>query len=140
MSYQKPFKTTLHHVHLFASDIEYTKPINFIDVLKDFPELTLVIAHLGLGYFDESVELAERFPHLYFDTSAAIHGAEGELPLSDDEAVDLIRKIGTDRVMFGSDFPWFHPEWDLKRFLGLPFDEEERKAILAKNAERILSL
>jgi predicted TIM-barrel fold metal-dependent hydrolase len=42
--------------------------------------------------------------------------------------------------MFGSDFPWFNPEWDLKRFLGLPFTEEEKKAILAENAERILNL
>ncbi len=130
----------ISHGGLFTSDKEYTRPINFIDVLKDFPDLTLVIAHLGHGYFDESVELAERFPHLYFDTSAAIHGAEGEVALSNDEAVDLIRKIGTDRVMFGSDFPWFNPEWDLKRFLGIPFTEEEKKAILAENAERILNL
>ena len=123
-----------------ASDKPYTQPMNFKDVLKDFPKLTLVIAHLGFGYFDESVELSKEFPNLYFDTSAAIHGAGGEVPLSDEAAVDLIRKIGTDRVMFGTDFPWFHPGQDLKRFLGLKFNEEEKKALLAENAQRILKI
>lgn len=122
------------------SDESYARPMNFKDVLKDFPKLTLVIAHLGGDRFEESVEIAKEFPNLYFDTSATIHGAGGKQRMSDEKAVDLIRKIGTDRVMFGSDFPWFHPGQDLKRFLGLKFTEEERKALLADNAKRILKL
>ena len=122
------------------SDKTYARPMNFKDVLTDFPKLTLVMAHLGIGGVEESVELSKEFPNLYFDTSAAVHGAGGKPPLSDDEAVDLIRKIGTDRVMFGSDFPWFNPGQDLKRFLGLKFSEEEKKALLADNAKRILKI
>ncbi|MBW2063055.1 MAG: amidohydrolase [Deltaproteobacteria bacterium] len=130
----------ISHGGLFATDKEYTRPKNFTRVLEDFPELTLVIAHLGLNYWDETLELSKRFSNLYFDTSAAIHGAEGDRPLTDDEAVDLIRKIGVDRVMFSSDFPWFHPGQDLKRFLSLKFTEDEKKAILSENAKRILKL
>ncbi|MBW1709074.1 MAG: amidohydrolase, partial [Deltaproteobacteria bacterium] len=103
----------ISHGGIFITDKEYTRPINFTRVLEDFPELTFVIAHLGHGYWDESVEMAQKYPNLFFDTSAAIHGAEGHRPLSDDEAVELIRKIGVDRVMFGSDFPWYHPGQDL---------------------------
>jgi predicted TIM-barrel fold metal-dependent hydrolase len=99
-----------------------------------------VIAHLGQNYFEESTDLAERFPQLNFDTSAAIPATERALLLSDDEAVDLIRKIGVDRVMFGSDYPWFHPGRDLNRFLGLKLTRDEKKSILSENARRILKL
>lgn len=119
----------------------FAQPVHFTDVLKAFPKLTLVIAHLGAPFFEESIDLSKKFSNLYFDTSATIHGgAGGEEALSDEDAVRLIRKIGTDRVMFGSDFPWSHPGQDLKRFVGLKFTEEEKKAILAKNAKRILKI
>ncbi|MBW2092698.1 MAG: amidohydrolase, partial [Deltaproteobacteria bacterium] len=128
------------HGGVFTTDKEYTRPINFTRVLENYPDLTFVIAHLGHGYWNESLEMSKKYPNLFFDTSAAIHGAEGHKPLSDDEAVELIRKIGVDRVMFGSDFPWYHPGQDLKRFLGLKFNEEEKKALLSENARRILKL
>jgi predicted TIM-barrel fold metal-dependent hydrolase len=52
----------------------------------------------------------------------------------------LIRTIGVERVMFGTDYPWFHPLWDLKRFLKLDFTDAEKKALLGGNAKKILSL
>ena len=122
------------------ADETYSAPMNFTDVLKDFPKLTLVIAHLGGGFFKDSVALSNEFPNIYFDTSATVNGAREQPALSDEDAVDMIRNIGTDRVMFGSDFPWYHPGQDLKRFLGLNFTEEEKKALLADNAKRILKI
>ena len=49
-------------------------------------------------------------------------------------------EIGTDRVLFGTDYPWFNPAWDLKRFLSLGFSDDEKKAILGENARRILKM
>jgi len=63
-----------------------------------------------------------------------------EEALTDDEAVELIRKIGTDRVLFGTDYPWFNPAWDLKRFVSLGFSDDEKKALLGENARRILKM
>jgi predicted TIM-barrel fold metal-dependent hydrolase len=54
--------------------------------------------------------------------------------------VEFIKEVGVDRVLFGSDFPWFHPGYDLKRFLKLGFAEEEKQSILGENARRILAL
>lgn len=128
-------------------DPNYSRPGAFAKVTEKFPGLKLVIAHLGgRGFFDESVEMARKYPNIFFDTSAVIPGDKnGEplqdlSPLSNDEAVEWIRKIGVDRVMFGSDYPWYHPQWGLKRFLKLDFSEEEKKALLAENARRILGL
>jgi predicted TIM-barrel fold metal-dependent hydrolase len=127
-------------------DPSYTRPAAFAGVAEQYPDLKLVIAHLGNNFFDESVQMAARYPNLFFDTSAVIPGDENGEPLikenslSNEEAVQLIRNIGVERVMFGSDYPWFHPRWDLKRFLKLDFADAEKEALLAGNAKRILGL
>lgn len=125
---------------MMSPDTPYTRPSNFEPVLESFPDLTLAIAHLGHGFWDESVALAKKYPNVCFDTSAVIPGVDHLDILSDEEAVDLIRKIGVERVMFGSDYPWFSPVMDLKRFLGLPFKPAEKEKILGENAKRALGI
>jgi predicted TIM-barrel fold metal-dependent hydrolase len=127
-------------------DPSYTRPAAFAGVAEQYPGLNLVIAHLGNNFFDESVQMATKYPNIFFDTSAVIPGDENGEPLIKDnalsnaEAVELIRNIGIERVMFGTDYPWFNPLWDLKRFLKLDFSDAEKEALLGGNAKRILSL
>ncbi len=127
-------------------DPNYTRPTAFAGVLEAHPKLTLVIAHLGNDFFEESVQMAQKYANVFFDTSAVIPGDKSGEPLdglsalSNQESLRLIRRIGVDRVMFGSDYPWFHPLWSLKRFLKLDFSDDEKKALLADNAKRILGL
>jgi len=141
----------ISHGGLYVADKEYTAPRNYIPVFEKFPDLTFVIAHLGRTYYDETVEISKRFPHVSFDTSSAIPGdADGKILrkaekflgplLGDDEAVYRLREIGIERVMFGSDFPWFHPGYDIKRIMNLPLSEDEKRAILGLNALDILRL
>lgn len=137
---QKLSVPIIAHGGLFASPEDYSRPNNFIKLLEDFPELTIVIAHLGHGFFDESIELSNKYPNVFFDTSAVLNGTTDQPIITDDEAVDLIRKIGTDRVMFGTDYPWFHPKKDLERHLNLDLTDAEKTAILGENAKRILGL
>ena len=127
-------------------DPSYTRPAAFAAVAGQYPNLKLVIAHLGNNFFDESMQVAAKYPNIFFDTSAVIPGDENGEPLikgsalSNAEAVKLIREIGIERVMFGTDYPWFHPLWDLKRFLKLDFSDAEKEALLGGNAKRILGL
>lgn len=127
-------------------DPKYSRPSAFSGLLERHPRLTLVIAHLGKDFFEESVRLAESHPNVCFDTSSVIPGdrtgepLEGLSYLSDKQAVRLIRRIGVHRVMFGSDYPWYHPLWDLKRFLKLDFTGAEKAALLGGNAKRIFGI
>jgi predicted TIM-barrel fold metal-dependent hydrolase len=119
------------------TDADYGRPRNFDQVLKAFPRLTLVLAHMGQGFLEESVLLARNHDNVHFDTSAIFSKAEDEGGLTDEEAVKLIRRIGTDRVLFGSDFPWFHPQPAAERIKNLEITEEEKQMILSKNAMRV---
>jgi hypothetical protein len=55
--------------------------------------------------------------------------------------VRLIRDVGVERVMFGSDFPWYDPGEMVKAVRTLPgLSDGELAAILGENAARILRL
>jgi len=127
-------------IFMMSLGVDYTKPSNFGPALESFPDLKLVIAHLGHGFWDESDELAKKYPNAYFDTSAVISGLKNLEVLSDDEAAELIRKLGVERVMFGSDYPWFNPAASLDALLGLPLTPEEKQKILSENAMNILGI
>jgi predicted TIM-barrel fold metal-dependent hydrolase len=123
---------------LESPNVQYAHPGRFAKVLGDFPHLRVVVAHLGLDFWEATTELAHSFENVFFDTSAALSGLIEPPPLSDSEARDLIRKIGPHKVLFASDFPWGVPAADLKRIQGLGLEDGELEAIVGKNAHRVL--
>ncbi|MGH7268732.1 MAG: amidohydrolase family protein, partial [Candidatus Rokuibacteriota bacterium] len=117
----------------------HARPDAFADVLEAFPGLAVILAHLGRGYFDEAVRLAERFPQVAFDTAAVVTAADVPWRLEGADAVALLRRLGIERVCFGSDYPWFDPAADAARVAALPgLTDGERAAVLGGNARRLL--
>ena len=119
---------------------DFAHPRYFADVLAAFPKLTLVLAHAGWGAHATAIELARTYPNAFFDCCAIVNGTEPSPPMSDEEAVNLLRALGCDRVMFGSDYPWFDPLLDSQRLQRLPLTDAEKRSILHDNARRILGL
>ena len=117
---------------------EFARPRRLTKVAEQFPRLTLVLAHCGVGFFDESIELAQRFPNVYFDCCAIINPETPLVQISDEEMVTLIRRIGTDRVFYGSDWPFYDPAADLERIRRLSLTDAEKRQILSENARRVL--
>lgn len=105
-----------------------------VNVKKMFPRLEVVAAHLG-GYkaWHEAYKLA-CLDHVWFDTSSALWAMTPEY------AKEIIRTVGSDRVMFGTDYPVMMPKSDLDRFLAIDLTEKEREDILCNNALRFLKI
>ncbi len=51
-----------------------------------------------------------------------------------------LRRVGVERVMFGSDYPWSNPLLDAARIQRLPLTDGEKRAVLHDNAVRVLAL
>lgn len=104
-------------------------------VLSDFPRLNVVAAHLG-GYCaeDDAVEHLAGNERVMYDTSSALWNMTAE------KAEYLIDKYGTERVMFGTDYPVMRPEDELERFFGLKLTDSQREDILWNNAVNFLGL
>jgi predicted TIM-barrel fold metal-dependent hydrolase len=116
-------------------------PADFAPVLRDFPGLTVILAHLGGAAWRSALEVARAFPNVTFDLCEIIDwaGAPGApTPL---ELAGLVRDIGPDRVLLGSDYPWYEPAHSAELVEDLPLlSRAEKDAVLGENAARILRL
>ncbi|HEX2173519.1 MAG TPA: amidohydrolase family protein, partial [Dehalococcoidia bacterium] len=117
---------------------EYARPRRLARIAEQYPRLTSVLAHCGVGFFEESIELAEQYPNVYFDCCAIIIPDSPLARLDDDELVNLLRRLGTDRVFYGSDWPFYDPRADLERLRGLALTDDEKRRIFSQNARRVL--
>ena len=130
-----------HAGAFFTPDgVQYSQPKHFKEVLDAFPDLILVMAHLGIGYWEETRNLAKKYDTLIFDTSRAICSGKALGALKDRKAIELIRDIGVERVMWASDYPWGNPARDSQKLASMDFSNEEKIMLLAENAKNILTI
>jgi len=112
----------------------YSKVDSFIRLRKKFPEMKIILAHLGgFRLWDEVVDkiVGEDF---YLDLSYTFNFLEGF------KIKDIIEKHGPDRIFFATDFPLPNSKTPIKVFLDLGFDKDIEEKILYRNAlEKVLS-
>jgi len=118
----------------------FGEPERWLPVLEEFKDLKLILAHLGNGFWDQTIEIADKYPKVMFDTAIAISHIKSPTTLDDAEAVDMIRTIGSDRILFGSDYPWINPLKDIERIKSINIAEKDKKLILGRNAEKLFNL
>lgn len=112
----------------------FSETDRLVKIKKLFPRLEVVAAHLG-GYraWDEAYKLAD-LDKIWFDTSSALWA------MSTERAGELIKLLGSDRVMFGTDYPVMLPKHEIERFMAIPLSEEERENIFFNNAKKFLNI
>jgi uncharacterized protein len=133
--------TVLSHSGTSRGEIQFGEPREFAEVARAVPGLQLVVAHLGGGSWPQITELAQRCPQVSFDLCEIVAWVGAPNAPTASRLVQIIREIGVDRVMFGSDFPWYDPGEMARVVMGLPgLSEGEVAAILWENAARILTL
>jgi predicted TIM-barrel fold metal-dependent hydrolase len=128
-----------------VNDICYGEPLAFEDVLKSFPRLTVVMAHFASAYWDQRQELALRYQNVMFDISGgfgahAMEVRDGSRALHEDDAVRVLRRVGIERFMFGSDGPSHMVQPAIEQVIRLGLSDDELKLVLSDNARRIYSI
>ena len=129
------------HAGPARGDQQYAEPKAFAEVLVAFPELTLVLAHLGGGAWGQALQIAQTFPNACFDCSEIMEWTGGSNAPTDRELAQLISDVGPERVMMGSDFPWYDIDHNVERVMNLPLlSREQKEEMLGSNAMRIFGL
>jgi len=107
-----------------CSDIPVIEPL-----IKDFPNCTFVLNHMGWESWRAAIELAIENPNVMLETSW--------------QPARIMRKavkaVGSERVIFGSDYPMFQ-QWQALAEVRKAFKQHEFENIASKNAERLLKL
>jgi hypothetical protein len=113
---------------------------HFREAIAAYPRLTFVLGHMGFGEFKTCAELSGAHTNVMFDCCYVINGTEPSPSLTDEEAATAIRAVGCDRVMFGSDYPWFDPALDSGRIRRLPLSDSEKQRVLYLNAAALFGI
>ncbi len=120
---------------------EYAHPALFAEVAAAFPNLRAVLAHCGgEDGFAAAIALAREYPNVMFDCCAVTVGPRSIGNLDDEGLSNLFRRLGPDRVAFGSDWCFRDPRPDIACILRLPLSKDEKRMILHDNAARWLGL
>lgn len=85
--------------------LRYAHPLLMDEIAIRFPELRVVMAHLGHPWQRETIVTIRKHPHVYADVSALFYR-----PWSLYEGLRLATEWGAlDKLLFGSDFPLATP-------------------------------
>jgi uncharacterized protein len=107
-----------------CSEVQALEPL-----IRDFPEVRFVLAHIGWESWRQVLDLASRYPNTYVETSW--------------QPATIIRravdKLGSSRVLFGSDFPLFKQSLAMKH-VRQALTPREYVEVVSVNAKRLLKL
>ncbi len=106
------------------------------NVLARYPDLKMVVPHLGFDEIDRFYALSERFPNLYLDTTMVI-GGFFQVEISREK---LIRYA--DRILYGTDYPHipYDMETEVRALLDMDPGEDALRKILFENAAGLFPL
>lgn len=110
---------------------DYPAIYHFVPVVRDFPELKIVFGHGAIHYYKEAIELARKHDNIYFEIS-------GQPP---QRIREIINGVGDERVMFGSDWPFYPMALPLAKLLiATEGHDAERERILAGSAKKLFGI
>ncbi len=93
----------MHMATTFSSGVplEYARPVHVDRVAVDFPDLKIVLAHLGHPWEPEAIAVIRKQPNVFADVSALYYR-----PWQFYHAMRLLTEYRADsKVLFGSDYP-----------------------------------
>lgn len=108
----------------------YAQPTLVGGLADVFPEVTLIVGHMGKRLVDDAILVAEWFDNIILETSFRSHK----------DIEKAVRVVGADRVIYGSDMPFGVPEVEMKKVMVADITEEERRLLLGENMARILEV
>ena len=104
---------------------------NYEAPIKDFPDTTFILGHSGALQCDEAVLLQKRYANVHLEVSS----------ISLAQMKHVFHNGDEDRIMFGSDWPFYHPSLQMAKVLMLTEGNPGlRKKVLYDNAARLLGL
>ena len=88
----------------------------------------------GWSIWEEATEKLKNYKNFYVDCSSSLYA------ISHKKAKELINAYGTNRVLFGTDYPMWKPEEEIERFMQIDLTEREREDIFCNNAAKLFNI
>lgn len=150
--------TILCHTGLGVTNtyLKYNRPMYVDTVAVDFPNINIIMAHMGDPWVNEAIAVAAKNPNVYMDISGLEPSFKRAPFIFFQNLLQAKMLCGIDKILFGSDWPLFTPILSLQDYvegikkMKLPpsiklmeipeFTTDESNKILGGNAQDILEL
>lgn len=134
--------------------LEWLSPLDLQGPAGDFPDMTFIVHHLALPYFEEVVSLAARFPNVYLSLAGFMTQYHVAPRLVQQHIGRLLQAVGVEKILWGSEAgmaggpgPYLRsfmqleiPE-DLRSGYGYPqITLEDKRKILGENFAAVLGI
>lgn len=120
----------LYLCHTWGSD-KYDGVVEAEKFLKAYPNVVFIAGHSFHGEWEEAARLSDTYENLYLELTAVIDEV-GPLEF-------LLNKCGSEKILFGTDLPWFDTFHGIGYILSTKMSDSDRENILYKNGARLLS-
>jgi predicted TIM-barrel fold metal-dependent hydrolase len=108
----------------------FAQPTLVGDLADSFPDLTLIIGHMGKRLYEDAICVARWFENIILETSFRSHR----------DIARAVKRVGADRVAYGSDMPFGVPEIEMMKVRLSDITTEEKGLVLGDSMARILGL
>ena len=103
---------------------------NVLAIARRFPRLHIICGHSFFGTQKEGAEALKPFENVYFELTA--------IPIVRGYLEDIVDILGSERVLFGTDLPWFSTMHGAGMVLGAQITDHDRENIFYRNGQRLL--
>jgi hypothetical protein len=120
--------------------LSQANPLLLDDLAVDFPSLPIILTHLGTLWQNEAFMVVEKNPNCYIDTAAYLY----EIPEILD--LNLVQRIGEDKIIFGTDYPmpFVEGRHEMKDFLHviekISLPKRIKKKIFSLNLRKLINV
>jgi len=123
--------------------IKYSHPLHIDDLAVDYPDLKIVICHVGNPWIKDCMEVVYKNKNVYADISGLVLGNFSEKfeRFMKKEIEEMITYAGDPNyLLYGTDWPISNMESYLKFVGQLDLEEEKKELILWKNAAKLFNI
>lgn len=128
----------------FPVKVKFAHPLHVDEVATDFPDLKIIIAHLGNPWLIDCAEVLYKNPNVYADVSGLFCLDQGPRTpygkLMHQKITDLIAYAGASKLLYGTDWPVMEMKPYLDFVKTLPFSAREKERVFFKNAAELFKI
>lgn len=89
-----------------------------------YPELNFIVDHVGLPRLDDFCWMSARCPNIYGSLAVALAFIHNQPRFFANVMANLLFWLDSDRIIYGTDFPIWHPHWQLDDLLEMELPED----------------
>lgn len=107
-------------------------PKQFEPLAKEYPDVVFILGHSGgtrAGY-EEAIEVAQAHANVYLDLCRS--------EMSPVWVERIVNEVGSDRVLWGTDFPFLEPRYLVGRLACATLSDQAKRQVFGESAAKLL--